>query len=227
MALARTSSTSVLSALALAAAGCAGMRDRAAAPPAGTPAPAPAGYGGAGGGAVTVFPVVGDTSEVLSTIPEPVTRPRQGPAAAGEDSTGEGIALPEAAPSSPDSSIPGSGGAPGSPPATEPAAAPVETPPAPAPAPPSPAAPPSAAAQAYGVQLFASSDRARTYAEAERARRVLGRSEGGLSISYSARLWKLKASAAGGRGGAQALLARARRTYPKAFLVSLSPAGGP
>ena len=29
------------------------------------------------------------------------------------------------------------------------------------------------------------------------------------------------------RSGAQALLARARRTYPKAFLVSLSPAGGP
>ncbi len=154
-----------------------------------------------------VFAPVGDTSEVLSTIPEPPVRARTGaPQAPAEDNS---PLVPSDTAS--DTSIP----------AAPPGAAPPEAVASPGPAP----APPADSAQAlraleaetWGVQLGAVSTRSAAFAEVQRAQRLLRLGDEEVTVTNLRGKWQFYVLAP--RKNIQGLLERSRKLYPKGYLV--------
>ncbi|HVP39217.1 MAG TPA: SPOR domain-containing protein [Candidatus Saccharimonadales bacterium] len=195
------------------------------------PRPAPA------VGEAPVFPVVGDTAEVLSTLPEPVTHPRPATVEAAPDTAEfEGDtsgAEADTAASDTGAAPAGAGAAGGTQPppppaglAAAPPAAVAGSAPAPAPAGGAPAAPAQQEGGRWVVQVFASADRGAAYREAERAARALGLTEEQIRMSFEGRMWKVRAGSPGTRETAQALLARTRKVFPRAFLLQLPGGAG-
>ena len=196
-----------LCAAALALAGCTRMP-----PPAEPVAPAP------------VFPVVGDSGEVLASIPDPPVRPRTAaPQQEAEPDSGfspsdtlvtaadsaeiaadTAAVAPRPVPATPDTL------------AAPPAPAREEAPPAPAT--PTPSTPASPAPQ-WAVQVFAGSSRAVAFTQAQKALHDLALSDEDVGLAQEGRMWKVRLRG-GDRAAAETLLERARRYFPKAFLVA-------
>ncbi|MBI5837842.1 MAG: SPOR domain-containing protein [Candidatus Eisenbacteria bacterium] len=176
--------------------------------------------------AAPVFPITGDTSEVLATIPDPATRPR--PAAPLEPESGDATELsadpaPES-PELPDSAVSPNGQGSDVRPDARPDA--PGTPSGHASAPSSAPAPPEGQGTLWVVQVFAGGDRAAAYREAQRAARELKLGDDEMTMSQDGRMWKVRIGSPGPREPAQALLERARRAFPRAFLLPLPPGGG-
>ena len=162
-------------------------------------------------GTVVVFPVAGDSGEVLSTIAEPVVRARSAPQAVSADS--DTTISPSDTASDP-------GAHASQPPSVPQAAAPPPTPVAePAPAPPPAAKPPAATAQPVKpwIQLFAGNSRATAFSEAQRAVRQLSLREEEVQISQDAarKLWRVRMASS-----ATYDPAALRRFFPRAFSVA-------
>jgi hypothetical protein len=173
-------------------------------------------------GGPPVFPVVGDTSEVLSGLPEPVTRPRPAAVVPVDSSDATEAPAGPADTTLADTARADTASAAPTPAAADPAVRAGMPPPGSTER--SPGSAP-AGGQVWRVQLFASADRAAAYREAQRAARALALKDDEMTMTLEGRLWKVRAGAPGPREQAQALLERARRDFPKAFLVPAAPAG--
>lgn len=152
-----------------------------------------------------VFELAGDTSEVLSTIPEPAARGRTGGAQSPPDENSPLVPSDTLLESS---NSEGGNPAPGAPAA----AAPVSPPPAD-----SLQTLLALEDETWGVQLGAVSTRSAAFAEAQRAQRLLGLRDEQVTLTNRRGKWQFYVLAP--RRDIQALLERARKFYPGGYLV--------